>query len=429
MSLSQTGDRSDVSGLRSPTDRMLRRAFGSIIRHGHLKLVTPSGATLTFGDGTGPKLGVRIPDQTAAWRLLLDPELAIGELFTDGRLQMENGSIAELIDLLLREAKGVRAFLPTPHAIVRKLAWRFSRRNSAVRARSNVAHHYDLDGKLYDLFLDPDRQYSCAYFETPGQDLHEAQRAKMRHVTAKLALRPGQAVLDIGSGWGGLAHYLAEIGGAGSVLGVTLSEEQLTYSRRRVEQAGLSDRVSFALKDYRSVAGRFDRIVSVGMFEHVGPADYSAFFETCHRLLAEDGVALVHTIARSGEPWHSNPWVSRYIFPGGHIPTLSEIAPVLERSGLILTDLEVLRLHYSWTLRAWRERFMARREEARALYDERFCRMWEFYLAAFEVAFRREDLVVFQLQLSKRNDTLPMRRGYIERAEGELQQAEARLRP
>lgn len=425
MSLTHTKAHVGVSERPSFTDRALRRGLASIIRHGQLDIVAPSGQRLSFGDGTAPKLLARITDTKAAWELLLDPELALGELYTDGRLRMECGTIADLIDLLLREAHGTRSFVPTPYAAARRLLWRFSRGNSAARARRNVARHYDLDGRLYDLFLDADRQYSCAYFEAPDQSLDEAQLAKKRHVTAKLALRPGDSVLDIGSGWGGLAEYVAQIGGAGRVLGITLSDEQLAYSRQRIEADGLADRVTFSLQDYRTVAGRFDRIVSVGMFEHVGPADYGVFFDACSRLLADDGVMLLHSIGRTGEPWPPNPWVTRYIFPGGHIPTLSEIAPALERSGLTLTDLEVLRLHYSWTLKSWRKRFMARREEARALYDERFCRMWEFYLAAFEIAFRREDLVVFQLQLTKRNDTLPVRRSYIEGGEAALRVAEA----
>jgi cyclopropane-fatty-acyl-phospholipid synthase len=346
----------------------------------------------------------------------------------DGRLTIESGRLVDLLELLLREARGARAFSPVNLSALRRLAWRLTPVTTAERARRNVAHHYDLDGRLYDLFLDADRQYSCAYFERADATLDEAQLAKKRHVTAKLALRPGQSVLDIGSGWGGLAHYLAEAGGAGSVLGVTLSEEQLAWSRRRVAEAGLSDRVSFALKDYRSIEGRFDRIVSVGMFEHVGRGAYPAFFETCNRLLADDGAMLLHTIGRTGEPWPPNPWVTRYIFPGGHIPTLSEIAPALERSGLALADLEVLRLHYAWTLKAWRERFMARREEAVALYDERFCRMWEFYLSAFEAAFRVEDLVVFQLQLTKRKDGVPVTRDYFGRSEASLRSREREIR-
>jgi cyclopropane-fatty-acyl-phospholipid synthase len=410
-------------------DRALRIALDRVVRHGSLEVTTPSGARLTFGDGTEPHVAVRLADQRAILALLTDPELRTGELFMDGRLIVERGSIYDLLDVLLRGAAGTRSFLRFhPWKAVRKALWRVSSKNSAARAKRNVAHHYDLDGRLYELFLDPDRQYSCAYFEHLDQSLEDAQAAKKRHVTAKLNLAAGQRVLDIGSGWGGLALYLAQVAGAGEVLGITLSEEQLAYSRRRAGAAGLAGTVRFELQDFRAVRGTFDRIVSVGMFEHVGPGSYPAFFETCRRLLADDGVMLLHTIARTGEPFPPNPWVTRYIFPGGHIPTLSEIAPALERSGLMLTDLEVLRMHYAWTLRAWRERFLSRRDEAKRLYDERFCRMWEFYLAVFEVVFRIEDLVVFQLQLTKRNDVLPIRRDYMSEAEAALKRREAPAR-
>jgi cyclopropane-fatty-acyl-phospholipid synthase len=384
---------------------------------------------LVFGDGTEPHVAVRLTDQRAILALLTDPELRTGELFMDGRLVVERGSIYDLLDVLLRGAAGGRSFLRFhPWKAVRRALWRVSSKNTAARAKRHVAHHYDLDGRLYELFLDPDRQYSCAYFEHRDQSLEDAQAAKKRRVTAKLNLEAGQRVLDIGSGWGGLALYLAQVAGAGEVLGITLSEEQLAYSRRRADAAGLAGTVRFELQDFRAVRRTFDRIVSVGMFEHVGPGSYDAFFDTCRGLLAEDGVMLLHTIARTGEPFPPNPWVTRYIFPGGHIPTLSEIAPALERSGLMLTDLEVLRMHYAWTLRAWRERFLSRRDEAKRLYDERFCRMWEFYLAVFEVVFRIEDLVVFQLQLTKRNDVLPIRRGYIGAAEAALKAKEAPAR-
>jgi cyclopropane-fatty-acyl-phospholipid synthase len=387
----------------------------------------PSDARMTFGDGTAPYVTFRLADERAVWELLLDPELRLGELYMDGRLVLERGSIYDLLELLLRDAGGARSFFKFhPLKVVRELRWRLAPANTAARAQRNVAHHYDLDGHLYDLFLDADRQYSCAYFEYPDQSLDEAQKAKKRHIVSKLRVRPGHRVLDIGSGWGGLAQYLVETARAGEALGVTLSHEQLAYSRERVEKAGLSERVHFALQDYRKVEGTFDRIVSVGMFEHVGRASYGAFFQTCARLLADDGVMLLHSIGRTGEPYGPNPWITRYIFPGGHIPTLSEIAPVLQRSGLALTDLEVLRLHYAMTLRAWRERFLSRRDEAARLYDERFCRMWEFYLAAFEAAFRWEDLVVFQLQLTKRNDILPLQRNYMIQEEAALKEWEAR---
>jgi cyclopropane-fatty-acyl-phospholipid synthase len=400
----------------------------AFVRRGTLKVVTASGRELTFGDGTAPQVAIRFKDYAAQFALAADPDLRLGELFMDERLVVEEGSIYEFIRLALQDTRGVRPTLPIRTlAALRRLARRLAPSNNPLRAKRNVAHHYDLDGRLYGLFLDADRQYSCAYFDEPGLTLEEAQLAKKRHIAAKLLVEPSHAVLDIGSGWGGLALYLAEVAGAARVTGVTLSEEQLAYARRRAEGRGAADRVRFELRDYRQVSGRFDRIVSVGMFEHVGLAAYPAFFETCRDLLAEDGVMLLHTIGRSGPPWPPNPWIRRYIFPGGYLPTLSEMTAVVERTGLIVTDVEVLRLHYAKTIHAWRERFMARRDEAARLYDERFCRMWEFYLSASEASFRFEDTVVFQLQLAKRNDVVPLTRTYVAEAERRLCAAEERM--
>ena len=291
-------------------------------------------------------------------------------------------------------------------------ASRRGRRNARADARRNVAHHYDLSGALYRSFLDADRQYSCAYYAHPGMSLEEAQSEKKRHIARKLLLGSGHRILDIGSGWGGLALTFAQDYGA-DVLGVTLSEEQLEDSRRRARDAGLDRRVRFEKCDYRDVDGAFDRIVSVGMFEHVCPADYDGYFAAMARLLDDSGVALLHTIGRFDAPGPGNPWIEKYIFPGGAIPSLSQISAAIERSGLILTDLEVLRLHYAETLHAWRARFAAHREDIRALYDERFCRMWEFYLAGSEAGFREGSLVVFQLQLAKGRAVVPQTRDYM----------------
>jgi cyclopropane-fatty-acyl-phospholipid synthase len=406
-------------------DHILETAFSAYVKRGSLELVTAAGKRLTVGDGGEPTVTVRFADRAAELALLWDPEMEMGELFMDGRLIVEQGSIYDLLELLWRDSHGDRSRLPRQFARrLRLLTRRFAAANTLTRAKRNVRRHYDLDDRLYSLFLDADRQYSCAYFDRPGLSLDDAQLAKKRHVTAKLLVEPGHRALDIGCGWGGLALYLAEIGGARSVKGITLSGEQLRVARRRAAQRGLGSVVSFALEDYRETQGCFDRIVSVGMFEHVGVASYDVFFQTCRRLLAEDGVMLLHTIGRSGRPCPTNPWVRRYIFPGGHLPTMSEIAPVVERSGLIVTDVEVLRLHYAETLRAWRERFLARREEAAALYDERFCRMWEFYLSGAEASFRYEDCVVFQIQLAKRNDVVPITRAYIAEREAELRARE-----
>jgi cyclopropane-fatty-acyl-phospholipid synthase len=414
--------------LRAPrtlSERVLWTAFSRLVRRGSLELVTASGRHLVFGGGGEPKVRVRFADRAAQWALLLDPDLQAGELFMDERLVVERGSLYDFIRLALQDSRGDRSVLPFRTLIrMRALLRRLSPANSIARSKRNVAHHYDLDDRLYALFLDADRQYSCAYFKRPAQSLEEAQLAKKRHIAAKLLIEPGHSVLDIGSGWGGLAVYLAKVAQAAHVKGITLSEEQLAVARRRASEENLKDRVSFDLMDYRDARGRYNRIVSVGMFEHVGLHFYDTFFQACRDLLAEDGVMLLHTIGRSGPPSPTNPWIRRNIFPGGHLPTLSEIMPAIERAGLVAIDVEVLRLHYAETLRAWRDRFLAGRDEAMRLYDERFCRMWEFYLSACEATFRFEDTVVFQLQLAKQNDLVPLTRNYIAERERRLRAAE-----
>jgi cyclopropane-fatty-acyl-phospholipid synthase len=312
--------------------------------------------------------------------------------------------------------------------LLRYLWRRLAQFNPRNRARRNVAHHYDLDKQLYTLFLDADRQYSCAYFENAEQSLDDAQLAKRRHVVAKLLVNRLQRVLDIGSGWGGMGLYLAEIAGA-RVTGVTLSDEQLAVSRSRAEERGLGDRVEFRLQDYRDISERFDRIVSVGMFEHVGVGYYDVFFRKCTEILSDDGVMLLHSIGRSEGPGITNPWINKYIFPGGYIPALSEVLPAIERAGFLVTDIEILRLHYAETLKQWRERFLAHRDDLPKSYDERFVRMWEFYLAASEMAFREQNLMVFQLQLTKRQDVVPVTRDYIARDEARLRALESASRP
>jgi cyclopropane-fatty-acyl-phospholipid synthase len=300
--------------------------------------------------------------------------------------------------------------------------------NPRPRSRNNVAHHYDLDARLYSLFLDADKQYSCAYFETPETTLDDAQLAKKRHIAAKLHVKRGQRVLDIGSGWGGLGVYLAEIAGA-DVTGITLSTEQLQIANARAAEKGLTGSAKFLLEDYRDIDGPFDRIVSVGMFEHVGERFYDTYFQRCAELLSEDGVMLLHSIGRSQGPDSTNPWIAKYIFPGGYIPALSEVLPAIERAGLLVCDIEILRLHYAGTLKAWRERFMARREEAVQLYDERFALMWEFYLAACEMTFRKQAMMNFQIQLTKRQGVIPVTRDYIGREEARLRALEGGAEP
>ncbi|HEY5346892.1 MAG TPA: cyclopropane-fatty-acyl-phospholipid synthase family protein, partial [Rhizomicrobium sp.] len=304
----------------------------------------------------------------------------------------------------------------------RRLIRAFSQFNPAARSKAHVAHHYDLSSRLYDLFLDRDRQYSCAYFSAATPTLEAAQAAKKQHIAAKLKLdEPGLSVLDIGCGWGGLALDLAR-GGAAEVLGVTLSEEQFAVAGMRSTQAGLAERCKFDLIDYRALKGKFDRIVSVGMFEHVGVPYYQQFFEKVRELLADNGVMLLHTIGRSDGPGATNAWIAKYIFPGGYVPALSEIVPVIERCGLMITDVEVLRLHYAATLLEWRRRFLSNWDKVAQIYDERFCRMWEFYLAGSEMAFRHDGHVVYQIQIAKRVDALPITRDYmLETPEGVAQ--------
>lgn len=386
-------------------DRLLRK----LIRTGSLGLVLPSGQTLRFGQDGADAVRVRLRDRRTAWRIALYPGLALGEAWMDGDVILEQGTLWDLLDLVGRNL----ALRPPPRrGALARLGRRLVQANGRSAARRHVAHHYDLSVELYRRFLDADLQYSCAFFERPDMSLDEAQAAKKRRLAAKLLLRPGMSVLDIGSGWGGLGLTLAEEAGA-RVTGVTLSDEQLAVARERAESRGLADRVRFRKLDYRDVEGRFDRIVSVGMFEHVGAPNYQTFFDTIARLLKDDGVAVLHAIGQKHPSVSNQPWIEKYIFPGGYTAALSEVLPAIERAGLWVTDIEILRLHYAETLKAWRERFLARRAEIAALYDERFCRMWEFYLCLSEVAFRHRGCMVFQIQLAKRVDAAPLTRDYM----------------
>jgi cyclopropane-fatty-acyl-phospholipid synthase len=410
-------------------DRLLQWGLNRFIRRGNLRVTTASGTVFHFGDGSGPLVAARFTRKAAQRAVMLDPEIKLGETYMDGTLVIEEGSIATLLGLLLGQTPdGMPPVWARPQWVIRYLNRRLQQLNLPSRARRNVAHHYDLDGRLYSLFLDADRQYSCAYFESPDQSLDDAQLAKKRHLAAKLLLgndTNARRVLDIGCGWGGLALYLAEFCRA-KVTGITLSKEQLAIARQRAVEKNLSDTVDFRLQDYRAMGERFDRIVSVGMFEHVGIGYYNAFFRKCSELLADDGVMLLHTIGRSEGPNVTNPWIAKYIFPGGYIPALSEVMPAIERSGLLVTDIEILRLHYAETTKAWRDRFMAHRDEVERLYDQRFVRMWEFYLAASEMAFREQAMMVMQIQLAKRQDVVPMTRDYIMREEARLRALEGR---
>ncbi len=412
-----------------PMDRLLRVILGKTISAGTLQVTTANGTTFTLGDGSGKPVAIRFNTRRAERGILFDPELRFGEAYMDGSLVVEQGSIADVLGVILGQRRDGRPpFWARPQWLIRYLYRRLMQFNLRPRARRNVAHHYDLDGRLYSLFLDADRQYSCAYFEAPDQSLDDAQLAKKRHLAAKLLIERGQRALDVGCGWGGLALYLAELTGA-RVTGITLSQEQHAGARTRAAEKGLSDAVEFRLQDYRDINDRFDRVVSVGMFEHVGVSHYDAFFRKCASLLDDDGVMLLHSIGRSEGPNVTNPWIAKYIFPGGYIPALSEVLPAAERAGLLVTDVEILRLHYAETLKSWRERFLAHRDEAERLYDARFARMWEFYLAAAEMAFREQAMMVFQLQLTKRQDVVPMTRDYIARETARLRALEHGQRP
>ncbi len=364
-----------------------------------------------YGDGAGPEVVIRLG---RGWplRLLLNPDLALGEAYMEGGLIFEQGDIVQLLHIV---GKNVLLHRRGHGPLMRVLAHAFSllsQINDRQTARRNVAHHYDLSNDLYRRFLDEDMQYSCGYFLRPDATLEEAQKAKKSHIAAKLRIEPGHRVLDIGCGWGGLGLELARTYGA-QVHGVTLSKEQLAVARARAKAEGLEDRALFSLTDYRDVSGPFDRIVSVGMLEHVGAPNFQAYFETVRGLLTEDGVALIHTIGRRTPPGITQPWIAKYIFPGGYIPSLSEVAQAVEVSDLWISDVEILRLHYAETLRHWRQRFMAQRAEIAEIYDERFCRMWEFYLAISEIGFRYTGMMVLQLQLTKNVDALPITRDYM----------------
>lgn len=398
-----------------PSETLLSAALDQLITRGRLVVTFPSGEQRQFGEDAGSAVIVAIKDASALSRLMANAELAFGELYVDGLIAIDGDDIDGLLALVLQNLRrhgfktgatppGMRLFEAPRREI-----------NDRKRAERNVAHHYDISNELYRVFLDEDLQYSCAYYETGAETLEEAQDAKKELIAAKLCLRPGLSLLDIGCGWGGLALHLARTRGV-NVRGITLSQAQLPVARVRAQAQNLAAQAEFVLEDYRETEGAFDRIVSVGMFEHVGRGHYDEFFRQIASLLAEDGVALLHTIGRADGAGATSPWIDRYIFPGGYIPALSEIMPAVERVGLYVTDIEVWRLHYAYTLRAWRERFEARLDDVRAMFDERFCRMWRFYLAASEAAFRYGGHEVFQIQLARRQDAVPRTRRYLERA-------------
>ncbi len=395
---------------------LLARALDRLLTVGSLTIIGPQGAMAKAGGHTpGPTATIRIHDQRTMRRILLNPRLAVGESWMDGTLTVEGCTLYDFLDVVTRNMAGLEASpLVRVSFQLQRLTRFLEQYNPIGRAQRNVAHHYDLSDALYDQFLDSDRQYSCAYFASPQATLEEAQLAKKRHILSKLNIAPHHRVLDIGSGWGGLGLYLAQQTGA-DVTGITLSTEQHQMSQRRAQDAGLGDRVRFKLQDYRQEQDRYDRIVSVGMFEHVGAAHYVEFFRKVRSLLTDEGVMVLHAIGRMEPPGGTNPWLRKYIFPGGYSPALSEVLAAIEKNRLWVTDVEILRLHYAETLRHWRQRFVANRDKVKTLanYDDRFCRMWEFYLTACELSFRWLDQMVFQIQITRRNDAVPLTRDYM----------------
>ena len=397
---------------------LIGQLLGTLVKRGRLTLTIADGAPETFGPGGEPHLKVRFADRRVGFQIARNPRLAFGEAYMNGRLTIEEGTILDLLQLIVganRWEDGGQGRKIMSKGKMGEIAQLF-RRNPAAKAKQNVAHHYDLSDELYDLFLDDDRQYSCAYYTDPANSLEQAQADKKAHIAAKLDLRAGQHVLDIGCGWGGMALYLNQVAGV-SVTGVTLSEEQLKVARQRANDAGVADQVKFELIDYRAVSGTFDRIVSVGMFEHVGAAHYDEFFATCHHLLKRDGVMLLHTIGKLGSAGSPDPFTDKWVFPGYHLPSLSQMAGSSEKVRLIASDVETLRVHYAYTLRAWLGRCEARRADIVAMYDERFFRMWEFYLAGGIVMFENGAACNYQVQYIRDRYALPITRDYIAEAE------------
>ena len=404
---------------------MFRRALISVLdvlfKSGTLVTTFANGEIKKFGDGTGAPVHIRFVTSKAERSMLFNPGLAFPEGYMDGTIEFLAGDPMAFLTLLYgrNKAPGATTWRYRMMDWFRLTMRRFFQINTLRQARKNAAHHYDLDLRLYDLFLDPDRQYSCAYYESPEASLEEAQRAKIRHLVSKLHLQGGESVLEIGCGWGGMALYLAKFCQA-KVTGVTLSQEQYQEASRLAAGEDGSPDAKFLLSDYRNVDGKFDRILSVAMLEAVGLGHYEEYFRKCRSLLSDDGVLVVHSVGKANGPGFTHPFIRKYIFPGGHAPALSEIIPIIEKAGFFITDIEILRLHYAETLKAWRENFMANRDKAREIYDDRFCRMWEFYLAGFESAFRYQYLMNFQIQMTPKRETLPLTRTYMAEAEEKL---------
>ncbi|PIE16236.1 MAG: SAM-dependent methyltransferase [Rhodobacterales bacterium] len=395
-------------------NRLLKRLLARVIKQGRLSVTFFDGSVQLYGDGSGDPISVCLHSADLARKLVLHPQLALGEAYMDGDLTVEDDDLHGMLSLMMANIMQFNmGYWHRKADSLRHQINRLTLKTHLRAARRNVQHHYDLSDDLYDLFLDPDKQYSCAYFRTPDMTLEQAQDAKKQHIAKKLLLKPGMKVLDIGCGWGGMGLMLARDYGV-EVVGVTLSERQHEIATKRAAEAGLADKCSFLLRDYRNVEQRFDRIVSVGMLEHVGHSQYDCYFQKIRQLLKPDGVALIHTIGRSTPPEEAvSPWISKYIFPGGYAPALSELMQSLEKSELFATDIEVWRMHYARTLQIWRDRFEANIDAARQLYDDRFCRMWRFYLISSELSFSIFGLVVFQMQISRDQMAVPLTRDYI----------------
>ena len=386
--------------------------LGNIIKVGNLTWISSNGELNTYGDGSGEPIRIRTTNSFSELKLLINPSVHFGESYMNGSLIVEEGRIHDFLKLIfLNTTSEIDHWVMKLSKIVRMVQNKIRTSNYISKSKHNVAHHYDLSDKLYELFLDPDRQYSCAYFNSPNDTLEQAQINKKELISKKLLLEEGQSVLDIGCGWGGMASHIYKKSNA-NVVGVTLSEEQIAYAKQRKIDEKL-DKVEYRLQDYRNVNETYDRIVSVGMFEHVGTSHYQEFFSKVHDLLNDTGVALIHTIGRLTEPTNNDPWIEKYIFPGGYIPALSETMSRVEKSGLSLTDVQVLRFHYAETLKRWRYNFYDNIDKVKELYDEKFCRMWDFYLSSSQASFEEAGLVVFQLQLSKNKKTVPDSRNYM----------------
>ncbi|WP_299626866.1 cyclopropane-fatty-acyl-phospholipid synthase family protein [Pelagibius sp.] len=393
---------------------LFQKLMQKVVERGNLRLIDAGGRTYDCGDGSGQRCTLRLNNRALEYKLVLNPPLYLAEAYMDGEITVEEGSLRGFIEMLARNYHVLEnnRLVSLGFALARHTR-HLKQYNPIGKAQQNVAHHYDLSGELYDLFLDDDRQYSCAYFRNGDESLEQAQADKKLHLAAKLYLnRPGLKLLDIGSGWGGLGLYMARAGDC-NVTGVTLSTEQHKVSQARAKKAGLDDRVKFHLRDYREDEDRYDRIVSVGMFEHVGKKNYREFFQKVSDLLTDDGVFVLHSVGRVNDPGPVNPFIRKYIFPGTDVPTLGEVLPVIEDCMLEVTDVEVMRLHYAETLRHWEERFQANRDKIAELYDERFCRMWEAYLVGCEMGFRHQGLMVFQIQITKSPTAVPQTRDYI----------------